>query len=156
MIERQVVEDIVVSHLQGTSGDLYLVDVVVHPGNRIVVDLDSDEGVAIDDCVRLTKYIEERLDRDIEDYELEVGSAGLTSPLKVLRQYVATIGREVEVLCRGGVKERGMLLSATEREIAISVVRRIKPEGAKRKQDVEQVLTLSMSEVLQTKRVIRI
>lgn len=156
MIERQVVEDIVVSHLQGTSGDLYLVDVVVHPGNRIVVELDSDEGVAIDDCVRLTKYIEERLDRDIEDYELEVGSAGLTSPLKVLRQYVAAIGHEVEVLCRGGMKERGMLLSATEREIAISVVRRIKPEGAKRKQDVEQVLTLSMGEVLQTKRVIRI
>ncbi|MDO4707483.1 MAG: ribosome assembly cofactor RimP [Porphyromonadaceae bacterium] len=156
MIERQVVEDIVVSHLQGTSGDLYLVDVVVHPGNRIVVELDSDEGVAIDDCVRLTKHIEERLDRDIEDYELEVGSAGLTSPLKVLRQYVATIGHEVEVLCRGGMKERGILLSATEREIAISVVRCIKPEGAKRKQDVEQVLTLSMSEVLQTKRVIRI
>lgn len=156
MIEKQVVEDIVTSYLPGAESELYLIDVAVHPGNRIVVELGSDEGVAIDDCVRLTKHIEGQLDREVEDYELEVGSAGLTSPFKVLRQYEAAIGQEVEVLCSGGVKEKGVLKEASAESIVLSVVRRIKPEGAKRKQDVEMEVRLSMSEVLQTKRIIKI
>lgn len=156
MIEKQVVEEIVTSYLQDVESELYVIDVVVHPGNRIVVELGSDEGVAIDDCVRLTKHIESQLDREVEDYELEVGSAGLTSPFKVLRQYKAAIGEEVEVLCRGGVKEKGILERASEAELTLLVVRRIKPDGAKRKQDVEQELRISMSEVLQTKRIIKI
>lgn len=156
MIEKQVVEDVVASYLYEAESELYVIDVAVHPGNRIVVELGSDEGVAIDDCVRLTKHIESQLDREVEDYELEVGSAGLTSPFKVLRQYEAAIGEEVEVLCVGGVKEKGVLQSATAEEIVLVVVRRIKSEGAKRKQDVEQELRLSMEQVLQTKRIIKI
>lgn len=156
MIEKQVVENIVMNYLQEMPTELYLVEVAIHPGNRIVVELDSDEGVAIDDCVYLTKHIESKLDREIEDYELEVGSAGLTSPFKVLRQYEAAVGEEVEVLCRGGVREKGVLTRANEKEIAITVIRRIKPEGSKRKQEVEQELIIAMLDILQTKRIIKI
>ena len=66
--------------------DNFLVDVMVKPGNFIVVEIDSDEGVCVDDCASLSRYLEEHLDRDVEDYELEVGSAGVTSPFKILRQ----------------------------------------------------------------------
>lgn len=156
MIKKLEVESIVEEYLQEVGDELYLVEVAVHPGNRIVVELDSDEGVAIDDCVHLTKHIESKLDREVEDYELEVGSAGLTSPFKVLRQYENALGEEVEVLCRGGVKEKGVLVRAEATEIALAVVRRIKPEGAKRKVDVEEELVISMENVLQTKRVIKI
>ncbi|MDO4691475.1 MAG: ribosome assembly cofactor RimP [Porphyromonadaceae bacterium] len=156
MIDKQVVETIVSQYLESELPEFYLVDIAVHPGNRIIVELGSDEGVGIDDCVRITKHIDNNLDREVEDYELEVGSAGLTSPFKVLRQYEAAIDEEVEVLCRGGVKEKGILLSATDEAICLQVVRRIKPEGAKRKQDVEQERTIAMEEILQTKRIIKI
>ena len=63
-------------------------DVVIKPGNLIIIEIDNDEGVCIDDCAELSRYVEGHLDRDVEDFELEVGSAGVTSPFKVLRQYV--------------------------------------------------------------------
>ena len=86
------------------SSSNYLVDVVIKPGNLIVVEIDNDEAVSIDDCAELSRYLEEHLDRDVEDYELEVGSAGITSPFKVLRQYVKNIGNEVEMLLKNGSK----------------------------------------------------
>lgn len=132
----------------------YIVDLVVHTGNRIVVELGSEQGIGIDDCVRITKHIEANFDREVEDYELEVGSAGLTSPFKVLRQYEAAIDSEVEVLRRGGVKEKGVLRSANETEIQLEVIRKVKLEGAKRKTEVEEILHIPMVEILQTKRVL--
>lgn len=132
----------------------YIVDLVVHTGNRIVVELGSEQGIGIDDCVRITKHIEANFDREVEDYELEVGSAGLTSPFKVLRQYEAAIDSEVEVLRRGGVKEKGVLRSANETEIQLEVIRKVKLEGAKRKTEVEEILHIPMAEILQTKRVL--
>lgn len=156
MIEKQAVEQVVSDYLQSVDSVLYLVDVAVHPGNRIVVELDSDEGVAIDDCVVLTKHIESQFDREVEDYELEVGSAGLTSPFKVLRQYEGAIDEEVEVLCRGGVKEKGTLLRASAEAIVLSIPKRVKVEGSKRKQDIVLELEIAMKDVLQTKRIIKI
>ena len=100
------------------SSSNYLVDVAVQPGNIIVVEIDNDESVCIDDCVELSRYLEDHLDRDVEDFELEVGSAGITSPFKVLRQYQKNIGNEVEVLLTAGVKLTGVLKSADETELS--------------------------------------
>ncbi len=77
--------------------------------NTIVVEIDSLRGVDIDDCTRLTRQIEETFDRDVEDYELEVGSAGLTAPFKVRGQYEKNIGNEIEVPTRDGRKLSGVL-----------------------------------------------
>ena len=85
--------------------DLFLVDVTIGKDNRIVVEIDSDTAVDIEECIRLTRLVENDFDRDVEDYELEIGSAGLTSPLKVVRQYVKNIGNEVEVLTADGKAE---------------------------------------------------
>ncbi len=153
MIDKGVVRQIVEEKLAGS--DDYLVDVMVKAGNRIVVEIDNDEGVCIDDCVELSRYVEEHLDRDVEDYELEVGSAGITAPFKVLRQYVKNIGNEVEVLLNDGVKLTGILKSADESGIVLTVEKKVKPEGAKRKVTVEEDRTYKKEEIKQTKYLIR-
>lgn len=156
MIDRQLIQDLVTEYISEQYPTHYIVDIMVHPANRIVVELGNDNGVSIDECIRLTKYIESRVDREVEDYELEVGSAGLTASFKVLRQYEGAVGEEVEVLRKGGIKEKGVLAGATAESIALTVARRIKPDGAKRKMDVEETITIPMNEILQCKRIIKI
>ena len=102
MIDKNVVTRIVEEWLEGK--DYFLVDVTVTPDDKIVVEIDHAEGVWIDDCVDLSRYIESKLNREEEDYELEVGSAGIGQPFKVLQQYIIHIGKEVEVLGKDGKK----------------------------------------------------
>jgi len=78
--------------------DYFLVDIKVTPDNRVMVEIDSFEGVKIDFCAELNRHIESQIDREIEDYDLEVGSAGLTEPFKVQKQYEKNLGNEVETL----------------------------------------------------------
>ena len=147
MIEKKVVSQLVEEKLASSSN--YLVDVVIKPGNLIVVEIDNDEAVSIDDCAELSRYLEEHLDRDVEDYELEVGSAGITSPFKVLRQYVKNIGNEVEMLLKGVLK------SADENGVVVSVEKKVKPEGAKRKVTVIEDESYTFDEIKYTKYLIR-
>ena len=149
MIEKKVVSQLIEEKLASSSN--YLVDVVIKPGNLIVVEIDNDEAVSIDDCAELSRY----LDRDVEDYELEVGSAGITSPFKVLRQYVKNIGNEVEMLLKNGSKLTGVLKSADENGVVVSVEKKVKPEGAKRKVTVVEDESYTFDEIKYTKYLIR-
>lgn len=153
MIEREDILRYVEEGLQGT--DYFVVDVTVQPGNTIVVEIDNREGVDLDRCVELSRFIESKLDRDTEDFELEVGSAGLTSPFKVLGQYRKNIGNEVEVLTKGGVKLSGVLKDAGEERFTVTITKKVKPENAKRKIEVEEDLTFAYDEVKYTKYLIR-
>ena len=153
MIEKKVVSQLVEGKLASSSN--YLVDVVIKPGNLIVVEIDNDEAVSIDDCAELSRDLEEHLDRDVEDYELEVGSAGITSPFKVLRQYVKNIGNEVEMLLKNGSKLTGVLKSADENGVVVSVEKKVKPEGAKRKVTVIEDESYTFDEIKYTKYLIR-
>ena len=153
MIDKHVVRQLVEEKL--ASGDNYLVDVEIKPGNVIIVEIDNDEAVCIDDCVELSRYLEEHLDRDVEDFELEVGSAGITSPFKVLRQYVKNIGNEVEMLLKNGTKLTGVLKAADEKGVVVTVEKQVKPEGAKRKVTEEEDLSYTFEEIKYTKYVIR-
>lgn len=130
MIDKSAIASFVEQQLSGTG--LYLVDVVVTAGNEIKVEIDSDTSVDIDRCVELSHKIEEQFSRDDEDYELEVGSAGITSPLKVKRQYQKYIGREVEVITLGGEKYKGLLKEAGPENFTIISEEKVKHEGAKR------------------------
>lgn len=131
MIDKQLLTKTVEDFISGT--DLFLVDVKVTPGNEITVEIDSPDGIDIDTCAALTRRIEEVFDRETEDYELEVGSAGLTAPFKVRGQYVKNIGNEVEVLTRDGRKLKGTLVEVADDGLfTIEVPTKIKPEGAKR------------------------
>ena len=153
MIDKQMVIQLAEEKL-ASSGN-YLVDVEIQPGNVIVVEIDNDEAVCIDDCVELSRFIEEHLDRDSEDFELEVGSAGITSPFKILRQYQKNIGKEVEVLLASDMKLTGILKSADENGIVLTVEKQVKPEGAKRKITVEEDLAYTYNEIKSTKYLIR-
>ena len=117
MINKKDIEEIVCRKLTDTS--YFLVDVLINKDNNIVVEIDSFDFVDIDFCIELSREIESHFDRDIEDFDLEVGSAGLSSPFKVEQQYQKNIGKEVEVLTKKGVKYIGTLVSSTEENFCI-------------------------------------
>lgn len=107
MISKDTVKSLVDQWLE--DKDYFLVDIEVSKDDKIVVEIDHADGVWIEDCADLSRYIEERLDRDEQDYELEVGSAGLGQPFKVPQQYINFTGKEVEVLDGNGKKWKGIL-----------------------------------------------
>lgn len=149
MIDKNVVTKFVDEWLDGR--EYFLVDVEISHDNRIVVEIDHADGVWIEDCVELSRFIEERLDRDAEDYELEVGSAGLGQPFKVAQQYVNHVGKEVEVLTADGRKLKGVLKSVDGEEFTVTVKEKVKEEGKKRPvlMDVDKIFR--MNEVKYTK-----
>ena len=153
MMEKGIVYQLVREGLAGT--DCFIVDVQVKPDNVIIVEIDNKEGVDIDRCVSLHRFIESHLDRDTEDYELEVGSAGITSPFKVIEQYQKNIGNEVEVLTKAGMKLNGILKSVSDDKFVITIIKKVKTETSKRKVEVEEDLTFGYDEIKYTKYLIR-
>jgi ribosome maturation factor RimP len=153
MIEKEIVKEIADGFLSHLAN--YLVGIDINPDNRIVVTIDNDQAVSIDDCISLSKFIESKLDKDVEDYELEVGSAGIGQPFKILRQYLKNVGNEVEVLTKTGGKYTGILKSADTEAFALEVEKQVKPEGAKRKVTVKEDLIFPYGEIKHTKYLIR-
>ena len=152
MIDKNVVKKLVDEWLEGK--EYFLVDIQISADAKIVVEIDHADGVWIEDCVELSKFIEERLSRDEEDYELEVGSAGLGQPFKVPQQYINFIGKEVEVLDQDRRKIRGILKSVEGEKFVVSVNEKVQVEGKKRpvKMDVDH--EYDMNEVKYTKYII--
>lgn len=123
-------KDFIESKLKGT--DCFLVKTEIHDGNDIVVEIDSDTRVDIDFVANLNGEIEREFAPDIEAYTLEVGSVGLTSPLKLPRQFRKNEGNEVEVLTKDGRKLHGLLKSADDTGFVLSTEEKVKNEGEKR------------------------
>lgn len=156
MIEIRDIETLVASFIAEHEG-FFLVKAEVKGANRIEVEVDHDsEPVDIDTIVALTKHIEAGLDREKEDFELEVSSAGLTTPLVGVRRYRKFIGKELEVLLKKGVMEKGVLVSADEEGFVLEVIRMEKPEGARRKQQVVHQLPLKYEEVKQATYLLKV
>lgn len=152
MIDKNVVRTLVEEWLQ--DKEYFLVDIQVSSDDRIVIEIDHADGVWIEDCVELSRFIEDRLSRDEEDYELEVGSAGLGQPFKVPQQYVNFIGKEVEVLGNDGKKVKGVLKSVDGNDFTITVQEKVKLEGKKRPQLQDVDHTYQMDNVKYTKYLI--
>ena len=152
MIDANKVKGLVEQWLDGK--DYFLTDLTVTPDDCITVEIDQADGVWIEDCVQLSRFIEEHLSRDEEDYELEVGSAGLGQPFKVLRQWQNHVGKQVEVITRDGRKLKGTLQEADEEHVVLSVRQKVQVEGKKRPvmQDVD--VALAMSDIKSGKYVI--
>ncbi|MGP1590680.1 MAG: ribosome assembly cofactor RimP [Prevotella sp.] len=152
MIDKNVVKQLVEQWLQ--DKDYFLVGIEVSNDDRVVVEIDHSEGVWIEDCVALSKFIEDHMSKDEVDYELEVGSAGLGQPFKVPQQYINFIGKEVEVLDADGRKVKGLLKSVDGTAFVVTVKEKVKVEGKKRPvlQDVDH--TYDMNKVKYTKYLI--
>lgn len=130
MIDKKELEAFVEKQLEGT--EYFLTDLKVSANNEITVEIDSMIPGDIDECIKLTRAIESAFDRDVEDYELEVGTAGLTSPLKVKRQYEKYIGQNLEVLTKDGKKLHGMLRSVNDEGFKLTMQQKVKKEGVKK------------------------
>lgn len=130
VLEKASLTEFLMSRLDGS--DFYLTDVRFMPEGKIEVEIDSDDPVDIDFCVSLAREVEDAFAPEIEDYDLELGSAGLTSPFKVPRQYRKNIGNEVEILAADGRKLSGVLLDADDSGCTLEVSRKVRVEGEKR------------------------
>ncbi len=152
MINKDTVRSIVEEWLDGK--EYFLVDIEISPDDRIVVEIDHADGVWIEDCVELSRFIEDHLSRDEEDYELEVGSAGLGQPFKVAQQYHCFVGKDVEVLDADGKKYKGVLKAVDGNDFTVTVQEKQKVEGKKRPQLVDTDHTFQMDKVKYTKYLI--
>ena len=152
MIDKNIVRNLVEEWLE--DKEYFLVDVMVDANNKVVVEIDHAEGVWIEDCVELSRFIESRMDRDAEDYELEVGSAGIGQSFKVVQQYINHVGKEVEVLTKEGKKLVGVLKDANDSQFVVSVPTKVKEEGAKRPKLVDIDETFTYDNIKYTKYLI--
>lgn len=144
MIDKQLIIDAVEKAIK--DSDIFLVDVKVTPDNSITVEIDNPTGIDIETCSRITRAIESEVDRDVEDYELEVGSAGLTAPFKVKGQYLKNIGNDISVLTRDGKKLKGVLKDVTDDTFTMTVSKKVKLEGKKRPEMVDEDITIPMAD----------
>jgi ribosome maturation factor RimP len=152
MIDSKRIKALVEEWLEGK--EYFFVDATVDKENRIVVEIDHKDGVWIEDCCDLSRFIESHLNRDEEDFELEVGSAGIGQPLKVLQQYQNNIGNEVEVMSIDGKKLQGILADANETAVTIRYSEKQKVEGKKRPVLVEVTKEFKYDEMKWVKAVI--
>ena len=152
MIDKNVVKTLVDEWLQ--DKEYFLVGIEISQDNKIVVEIDHADGVWIEDCVELSRYIEDHLNRDEEDFELEVGSAGLGQPFKVPQQYINFVGKEVEVLDADGKKVKGILKAVDGNDFTVGVEEKVKVEGKKRPVKQEVDYAFQMDKVKYTKYVI--
>ena len=130
MIDNKTVKTLVEEWLK--DNDYFLVDVNMTPDDRIIVEIDHADGVWIEDCADLSRFLQEKLGEQLDDYELEVGSAGIGQPFKVAEQYKNHIGKEGEVLDKQGKKIQGLLKSVDGDTFVVTVKEKQKVEGKKR------------------------
>ena len=145
MINKEIVKTLTEEWLQGN--EYFLVDVNFAADDRIVIEIDHADGVWIEDCAELSRFLQERLGEELGEYELEVGSAGLGQPFKVAQQYVNHIGDTLEVLQADGKKVQGVLKAVDAPSFTITVQEKQKQEGKKRPVLVDVDKTYQMDEV---------
>ena len=160
MITKQIIEQLANERITERELDVYIVDVNIGPSNQIVVELDClTAGVSIKDCIAVSKNIEQNLDREEQDFSLEVASADISKPFKVLKQYIKNIGKTVEVkpLTADNFKSgkiEGILKSVTEEEIVVTTREKKRIEGRKKKEWIEEDHTFKINEIKETKIII--
>ncbi|MCW3805078.1 ribosome assembly cofactor RimP [Plebeiibacterium marinum] len=132
MITKELINTIIEEKL--TSDECYLVDLKVSAGNKITVLIDSLIGINIDYCIQISRLIEGSLDREVEDFELEVSTPGLGQAFKVHQQYVKNIGRDIEVIPLEGAPLKGKLTEVSDECFTIQEEKKVKIEGKKKKE----------------------
>ena len=150
MITKESVTTLVEEWLQ-QKGDYFLVDIKMSDDDSIVIEIDHADGVWIEDCAELSRFLQDKLGDELGDYELEVGSAGLGQPFKVAQQYVNHIGDNVEVIDAEGKKITGILKSVDGRQFVVCTQEKQIPEGKKRPVKVDVDKTFSMDETKSTR-----
>ena len=152
MITKVRIQQLVDEFLTENEG-IFLVSLKIGVGNQIEVLIDSFQGIKIGDCVKLSRNIEGKLDREKEDFALQVASAGLSEPFKVFNQYEKNVGQKVDVKLKGGEKILGTILSVEEGK-GIVLETKSREKIGKKKQVVVKQHELTFEQIDQTKIVI--
>lgn len=152
MIDKVKIAELVNEKL---TEDQFLVDVKVSSSNVIDIMVDSDTGISINQIVEISRFVESNLDREVEDFELSVFSAGLSEPLSLVRQYKKNIDKEIDILLTSGLKLTGILIKADDQGIDLEVTTKEKPEGSKKKELVTRVHSLGYPEIKEAKKVLK-
>lgn len=154
MKQKDILEQSVAEYLAGK--DIFLVEIKVTADNDIDVVIENEKGdISLDDCVELNNYLESKLSRDVEDFSLTVGSAGLTSPFKVPRQYNKFVGSEIEITSKTGARQKVTLNEVKQDGIEVSYDVLVKVEGQKKKISEHRNQFLSFKEIKTAKPVIK-
>lgn len=156
MIDKNTVIKLAQERIDELNNGVYIVELKINNGNQIFLELDKEEGsIAIEDCISVSRNIEHNLDREEEDFSLEVSSAGIDQPFRVLKQYKKNIGREVKVQTfEHGKQIEGVLKSADEEQIVVEVREKKRLEGRKKKIWVSEEILLKYNEIKETKLII--
>ncbi len=151
MITKEQISKLVGEKLEENQ---FLVDVRVSPSQVIQVEIDSLDGVTINDCVAVSRYVESHLDRETDDFELQVSSPGIDQYFKVNRQYRRHVGKELDVVTQQGEEFRGLLIEAGETGVVLEVTSREKMEGERKKQLVTRKVPFVYEDIKRAKVVI--
>jgi ribosome maturation factor RimP len=146
MITEKQLTVLIEEHLKGS--DKFLIEVTVKPSNHIMVFIDGDHGVSIENCQKLSRHIEQALDRDKEDFELMVSSAGADRPFRVPRQYLKHLGKTLEVVTVDGRKLEGILMLANDKEIKIAQEIKKTKKEIEKKEEVIQYSEIKSAKVV--------
>ncbi len=153
MITKETINTLIEQKL--AEGDYFVVAMDISAGNRIKLIIDSPKGITIEECVAFSRAIEHNLDREVEDFELEVSSPGLDMPLRVREQYVKNIGREIDVRMLDGKNLKGELREVNDNDLLLYEEKKVKVEGHKKKQLVKTEYRILFEEIKDTFVVIK-
>jgi ribosome maturation factor RimP len=148
MITTEQINNLITDKLN--EKECFVVELEIREGNNILLEVDSLKGVSIQDCIDLSRAIEHNLDREEEDFELHVSSAGLDKPLRVKEQYVKNIGRKVKVVTIEGSKIEGELKEVEEEAIVVEYSYKERIEGKKKKQKITKQEKILFNNIKET------
>lgn len=159
MIAKELVVKLVEERLdklveEGAGDEMFVVDVTISANNDIMVYVDGMHGITVEQCISVSRNVEHNLDREDEDFSLQVSSPGLTRPFKIQKQYEKYTGKEIEVLTEDEQKLEGLLKSSSKEGIVLETSKREKVEGHKKKQLVVKEHNLKYDEIKSAKAVI--
>ena len=152
MINEKLVRELVEEKIAGT--DYFILDLSIRPGNNIFVEIESIHPVSINDCVDISRQVEHNLDREAEDFSLQVSSPGLDSPLRDYRQYIKNKGRQISIIPQNGEEFTGTIKDADEEGVVVAAKKRGQAEGSKKKIWIESEEKLKYSDIKQAKIII--
>lgn len=155
MITKDLVRKLAEERIAERDNKLFIVELTISASNVIRLELDKyDGGVTVEDCVSVSRNVEHNLDREAEDFELHVSSAGLDKPLRVHAQYVKNVGRGLDVKLKSGGKSEGTLSNVSEKAITLSRTEKVAVEGKKKKETIEVSEEIPFTDIAEAKIVI--
>jgi len=138
VIERSRIQEIIAEQIGDSA--VFVVDLQVKPGNLIQLFIDHPDGITIESCVQYSRLIESNLDREIEDFELQVSSPGLDQSFKVKEQYLKNLSKSIKVVTTTGQKLVGDLTQVDDQGIQLDAEVKVdNPEGKKKKTEIQAI-----------------